>query len=177
MKSIPPRIQKRQVSPQAKYALLLIALVSSTLTYAASVGDPAPFFELEGRADSTYRIDDFKNKVVFVNFWASWCAPCRKELPLLDQLQSKHHDLVVLAINIDSEKVIAEQFLEKYKIKSLVLFDPDTEVVASYGAIAMPTSFILDKKGIIRYSHYGFNAKSDPEKWDAEVNSLLGVNQ
>lgn len=161
-------------SPRAIYALLLAVLLSPSLTHAVSVGEPAPFFKLDGVENSSYTLNDFKNKIVFVNFWASWCSPCRKELPLLDELQTRYNDFIVLAINIDSERESAEKFLKKFDIKSLILFDPATDVVSKYGAIAMPTSYILDQNGVIRYSHYGFNAETDPTKWDTEIRSLLG---
>jgi len=168
-----PSMQKLLSSSLAVKALLLLVLVSSTVCHAVSVGEPAPFFQLEGAENKIYRLEDFKDKIVFVNFWASWCPPCRKELPLLDQLQSRYDNLVVLAINIDDDREAAQQFIEQYNIKSLILYDPNIEVVSRYKAIAMPTSYILDEKGIIRYSHYGFSAKSDPAKWDEEITSLL----
>ena len=153
--------------------LLSFCLAWSTVTYAVSVDEPAPFFKLEGADKNTYQLNDFKDKIVFINFWASWCTPCRKELPMLDQLQDKFENLIVLAINIDSERENANQFLNEYKINSLVLYDPNTEVVSNYGAVAMPSSYILDQNGIVRYKHYGFNAKKDPIKWSQEVSSLL----
>ena len=165
-------LQKIIFGSQTKL-LLLISLVSPTSAFAVKVGEPAPFFELPSVENSAHRLEDYKSKVVLVNFWASWCSPCRKELPLLDKLQAKHDDLVVIAINIDSEKENALQFLRQYKVKSLVLFDLLTEVVAQYGAMAMPTSYILDKQGVIRYLHYGFNADKDPIKWESEIAALL----
>jgi len=157
--------------------LLVLCLVCPAVTLAATVGQPAPFFELEGVDNKTYQLNDFKDKIVFINFWASWCTPCRKELPMLDQLQDKFDNLIVLAINVDSERENADQFLKQHKIRSLVLYDPQTTVVSSYEAVAMPSSYILDQNGIVRYKHYGFNAKKDPVKWSQEVSSLLQKNK
>lgn len=153
--------------------LLFLALAVPAVCHAVSVGEPAPFFKLKGIQNKIYQLKDFKNKVVFINFWASWCSPCRKELPLLDELQARYKDLVVLAINIDEDKEIAEQFIQQYHIQSLVLFDSKIEVVSQYEAVAMPTSFILDGDGIVRFLHYGFNFKTDPAMWDREVLRLL----
>lgn len=169
--------QQKVLLPSLMRAFLLFCLALPAAAKAVAVGEPAPFFELEGLQQKTYTLKDFENKVVFVNFWASWCSPCRKELPLLDKLQTKYKDLIVLAINIDSEKQNAMDFLQNYKVKSQVLFDPTTNVVSRYGAIAMPTSYILDQRGVVRYSHYGFNPKKDPSKWDSEVMSLLGMSE
>jgi len=166
-------IQKSFHPSLLQQMLLVFCLVLPAVTFAVSVGEPAPFFKLEGSDERFYGLDEFKDKVVFVNFWASWCTPCRKELPMLDQLQAKNKDVVVLAINIDSERENAKQFLEEFKIKSLVLFDPETDVVSKFGAVAMPSSFILDGEGVVRYSHYGFNPKKDPGKWQKEISSLL----
>lgn len=153
--------------------LLFIALVLPTVCHAVSVGEPAPFFALKDVKNKLHKLKDFENNVVFINFWASWCSPCRKELPLLDELQARYKDLVVLAINIDEDKEIAEQFMQQYHIQSLVLFDSKIEVVSQYEAIAMPTSFILDQEGVIRFIHYGFKLKTDPAMWDREVSRLL----
>ena len=154
-------------------AFLVLFLVWPAVALASSVGQPAPFFKLSGADKKTYQLDDFKNKIVFVNFWASWCTPCRKELPLLDKLQEQYSDLVVLAINVDSEQENAEQFIKDHSIKSLVLYDEDTSVVSSFGAPAMPSSYILDQSGVIRFSNYGFNLKKDPEKWQKQISTLL----
>ncbi len=165
--------QKIFRSSRLTKTLLILCLAWPTVTLAAAVGQPAPFFKLEGADNNSYQLNDFKDKIVFINFWASWCTPCRKELPMLDQLQDKFDNLVVLAINIDRDIENANQFLEKYKIRSRVLFDPQTNVVSSFGAVAMPSSYILDQNGIVRYKHYGFNSEKDTIKWSQEVSSLL----
>lgn len=159
--------------PQLRKMLLVICLTLPIVTQAVTVGEPAPFFELLDIKQNTVSSNDLKGKVMFVNFWASWCAPCRKELPMLDQLQSRHEDLIVVAINIDEDRNNAQRFLDKYKISSLVLFDPQTSVITRYGAVAMPTSYVLDKKGVVRFSHFGFDEKKDPAKWDEEISGLL----
>lgn len=151
----------------------VVLLLLPTILFAEVLGKPAPLFNLTGFDQQNYQLEDFKNKIVFVNFWASWCTPCRKELPLLDKLQEQYDDFVVLAINIDNEKKNADKFIKEHDIESLVLYDPDTQVVASFGAIAMPSSYILDQNGIVRYSNYGFNLKEDPKKWRNQISTLL----
>lgn len=154
--------------------LLLLSLASSAFANKATVGEPAPFFKLSSIDGLEYQLDDFRGKVVFINFWASWCAPCRKEMPLLNELQEKHNNLAVLTINIDSEKENALAFLEDIKPNTRVLFDGNMEVVSSYGALAMPTSFVVDQQGIVRFIHYGFKMDKDPAKWDEEIKALSG---
>lgn len=166
---------RQKFLPPSHYLQLFLALFVAwpTVTLAASVGQQPPFFELSGTDQKVYRLQDFKNKIVFVTFWASWCPPCREELPLLDKLQEQYDELVVLAINVDSEQENADQFIEEYNIKSLVLYDPQTRVVSSFGALAMPSSYIVDQNGIIRFSNYGFNLNKDPEKWKKQISTLL----
>lgn len=165
----PPSVFRKQL-----YVFLIVfGLVTSTVASAATVGDFIPEFELDSSNQKKENIKDFRGKLVFINFWASWCAPCRKELPLLSQLQDRNKDLVVLAINIDSEYDNATRFLDQYPFSGVVMFDQEASVVDQFKVRAMPTSYIADKSGRIRFVHYGFDQEKDPQKWDEEVRRLL----
>jgi len=165
----PPSVFSRQLY----IVFFVFGLFTPALTSAASVGDFIPEFELLSSNQKKENITDFRGKLMFINFWASWCAPCRKELPLLSQLQDRNKDLVVLAINIDSEYDNAIRFLDRYPFSGVVMFDQEASVVDQFKAQAMPTSYIVDRHGKIRFVHYGFDKEKDPQKWDEELGSLL----
>ncbi len=122
-------------------------------------------------------LSDFRGKIVFIDFWGSWCDPCREELPKLNALAKERggDGVVVLAINEDKKKAHADKFLKrlpKLAENFIVLYDTDSKVVEAYMAGAMPTSYIVGKDGVIRYVHFGYT-KKDPAKWTAEINALL----
>lgn len=155
--------------------LYLILLTSPAL--AGRVNDKAPAIELADTSGKPVSLEGLKGKVVFINFWASWCGPCKVELPELIKLTEKYKDkdFVLLAVNIDKTKGKADTFLSKLPARPenfVVACDPESKVVSSYGGRAMPTSFVLDKGGVIKYVHLGFN-EADPAKWVAEIESLL----
>ena len=153
---------------------LIIGQISSISTHASSIGDNAPLFSLRDIYGRAWPLEDLKGKVVFINFWATWCTPCRKELPMLNELQKKSKDVVVLAVNIDKKRSNVESFLKGYSLNIPILLDPDSRVVANYGAWAMPTSFILDRDGRIRFIHFGFDKDRDPGLWEKEINEISG---
>lgn len=154
---------------------LCLSLVP-VLSLAARINGKAPDFTLRDINGKAFSLTDFRGKVVFIDFWASWCAPCKKELPEVSKFSRKYgNDVVFIAINVDKRRANAEDFL--LQIPGLspgvkVLLDNDSTVVSSYNVAAMPTSFILDKEGVVRYVHFGFR-ESDPESWTEEIDKLL----
>ena len=138
---------------------LAIALLAiSTLTQA----EPAPTFSLP-TIDEAEKISlsDYRGKVIYLDFWASWCAPCRISLPLLNELYIElgTEDFTVLAVNIDEDITNARRFLQRYPVKYPILVDTSASVAEAYDLRAMPTSFIIDQNGNIAYTHVGFKAK------------------
>src|SRR5262245_53679312 len=129
----------------------ILALVLTGVSQAAFIGDPAPDFSLPDLTGKEVALKNFQGTdVVFVNFWASWCPPCKQEFPELNELANEYkgHRLQVLAINLDKSPDRVEKFLEKIKIKPgalTILQDPKSTVVANYVARSMPSSFIVDK--------------------------------
>jgi thiol-disulfide isomerase/thioredoxin len=156
--------------------LVFFALATPQL-WAAWVNETAPDFTLPDMNGNQVSFDTLKGKVVFINFWASWCHPCKKEFPELNKLAEKYkgEQFVVLAVNIDKRRKNADEFLERFRPVSqnmVILFDPESSVVASYAARAMPSSFLIDKTGVIRYVHLGFWEKNT-DSWVSETESLL----
>lgn len=153
-------------------------LTITSLSWGAWINDKAPDFSLQDLYGKQVAIGNLKGKVVFINFWANWCPPCKKEFPELNKLAKKYNDsdMVILAVNIDKKRNNVDEFLgklpEPLSKKMFVLLDPQSKVVSSYAVRAMPTSFIIDKEETIRYVHLGFS-ETDPDKWITEVDSLL----
>ncbi len=139
---------------------------------ALKVGDTLPdlaSFNLEGKLP-----DSLKGKIVIVDFWASWCLPCAKSFPALDEIQKKFGDrVVVLAVNVDEKAANMEKFLAKHPISFTVVRDGSHKLVAVAEPETMPTSFILDGEGKVRFLHKGFHGDTTHKEYVSEIESLL----
>ena len=166
-------------------ALVLSALLAFGLlpgrAPAAEAGQLAPSFsahELDGAA--TLNLGAYKGKVVFLDFWASWCGPCQTAMPLIESLRNEFpaEQFQVLAVNIDENPAKAKAFLEtrKVKIGYPSVSDPEGRLPAIYGLKTMPTSYLIDRNGVIRSVHAGFRT-SDMDGLRAEIRALLGTPQ
>ena len=160
------------------FALLLTLLASvaiSTPTLALNVGDQAPNFQLPMlTTKGNLTLDQFRGKVVYVDFWASWCGPCRESLPLLSQMrrEMKGQPFEILAINLDEEVKEGRLFLKKYPVSYPTLHDAAGKTPEVYGLKGMPTSYLIDKNGVVQAIHQGFKP-SHMEKIRSEVTALL----
>ncbi len=158
---------------------LLFFMALPYFVFAGIYGGKAPDFSLPGVDGKTVSLSDFKGKVVFIDFWASWCPPCKKEFPELNRFLDRQRDpdFVVLAVSVDKLRSHVDEFIsglpEALSSRLHVLLDPDAEAIAKYNAKAMPTSFVIDREGVVRFMHFGFN-ESDPDAWSQEVSELLG---
>lgn len=143
-------------------------------TLAKDVLKDAPNVSLTMLAGNTAHLADFKGKVVLVDFFASWCIPCRKSFPELDALHRKHESdgLVVVAVNVDEERKNADAFLQQYPHSMRIALDPKGVVAEAFGVSAMPTTMLLDRAGQIRYTHKGYTEKA-LAKMQAQVVALL----
>ncbi len=154
---------------------LFFLITFSVNAQAVSVGDKALPFTLTDLAGNEVSLKNFADKIVFLNFWATWCEPCKQELPLLSRFQGRNKEVIVIAINIDKKRASAKRFLKKYPLDLLVLSDPDGKVVKSYKPFGMPVSFIIDGRGVVKKIHLGFNKKKDPALWEKEIMELLKI--
>lgn len=157
--------------------ILIFVIITATESLAVQLNNKAPEFTLKDISGRPVSLNNYRGKIVYVNFWASWCGPCKMEFPQLQSLARKYNDsgLVILAINQDKKRSGMDEFLGKYPVSTsnmTILTDPDSSVITSYGPRAMPTSFILDKDGIVRYIHFGFG-EADPPNWKKEIDTLL----
>ncbi len=151
---------------KAFHKLLLAALVAGAWpALAADATQPAPAFTLASRAGGQVSLADLKGQVVMINFWASWCGPCRQEFPALDQIYAKYKPMgfTLVAINVESEKSDAEKFLSKTPASFPILFDPDNKVSSQYGVSAMPTTILVDRQGRVRWLHRAYKPGDEAE--------------
>jgi thiol-disulfide isomerase/thioredoxin len=156
-------------------AALLAALVAVAWPADATDGSPpAPEFKLANRAGGELSLSGLKGQVVMINFWASWCGPCRKEFPALDQIYSKYKPMgfQMVAINVESEKADAERFLGQTPVSFPILFDPDNKVSGNYGVSAMPTTFLVDRQGRLRWQHRAYKP-GDEAKYIEQIRAML----
>jgi len=172
------RMTRRRIvlSSLAACALTLVAFAAVAVA-SGKTGNRAPDFSLSAVGGGTVKLSGLRGKVVLIDFWASWCKPCKKELPELDKLAKAYKDagadVTILAINIDTKRENADKFLKTAKIKNLVvLYDASSTSAEQYEPPTMPTSYLVDKKGIIKAVHEGYVA-GDEKKYKAEIDALL----
>jgi thiol-disulfide isomerase/thioredoxin len=124
--------------------------------------------------DDPLGLDLLKGKVVYVDFWASWCAPCRESFPWMNRMQSElgHDGLVIIAVNVDREHADAEQFLRSHAAQFRIVYDPQGRLPEKFGVRGMPTSFLIDRNGHIQLRHEGFFIK-DSDALARQVRTLV----
>jgi thiol-disulfide isomerase/thioredoxin len=156
--------------------LLLLAALVTTGAYAApDVGQPGPAFNLPVRGGGApISLAGLKGQVVMVNFWASWCAPCRQEFPLLDSIYKKYKSLgfSLVGINVEPDSKLADGFLAQTPVSFPILFDAKSDISKAYGVNAMPTTFLVDRKGTVRWMHRAYKPGDENEYLD-QVRALL----
>lgn len=160
--------------------LRLLVAVPATIfaicALAAEVGNPAPALSLPTAAGETVALEQLRGKVVYVDFWASWCGPCRKSFPWMADMQKKYgpSGFTVVAVNVDKKRPDAEHFLQSTPAAFTVVYDPAGAAPAAWNVKAMPTSFVLDAKGNVAMIESGFKDESVVEL-EARIKSLLGA--
>jgi len=171
-----PSSMRRRLVLSAVAALSMVAFAAVAFA-AGKAGGRAPDFALVNASGATVKLSSLRGKVVLVDFWASWCKPCKKELPELDKLAKAYKDagadVAIVAITIDTKKDNADKFLKSAGIKHVtVLYDPSSTSAEQYEPETMPTSYVIDKKGIIKSVHVGYTS-GDEKKVKAEIDALL----
>jgi thiol-disulfide isomerase/thioredoxin len=127
---------------------------------AVQIGQAAPKFQLPDLSGRQVSLDQLKGKVVMLDFWATWCGPCRMTMPQVEKLQREYPNaLVLLAINLQEPKDVVRDYVRSQGISSRVLLDEQGSVGEAYGAAGIPTQVLIDKNGIVRYIQEGFNPR------------------
>jgi thiol-disulfide isomerase/thioredoxin len=121
-------------------------------------GDAAPRFSAPGVSGGVVSLDAHRGKVIMVDFWASWCGPCAQSLPALDALRKEFpaDDFQVIAVNVDSESEQAKAFLKRRPVGYPSALDPEGLIPTRFGLQTMPTSYLIDRNGVVRHIHRGF---------------------
>jgi peroxiredoxin len=161
------------MSKWIRAAALCSALVVTSLV-SASTNSVAPTFTLPSRAGDNVSLEQLKGKVVMLNFWASWCGPCRTEMPLLEQMHKRYSSLgfTMVGVNVEANTADAERWLKDTPVSFPVLFDRDSKVSKMYDVNAMPSTVFIDRKGNIRYLHRGYKAGDEGEYLN-QIRALL----
>ncbi|WP_040208287.1 thiol-disulfide oxidoreductase ResA [Neobacillus jeddahensis] len=122
-----------------------------------AIGDKAPDFVLVDMQGNKHRLSDYRGQGVFLNFWGTWCPPCKKEMPYINNqyLQYKDKGVQVLSIDIQEPKLAVNQFAERYKLDFPIMIDTDKEVMNVYGIDPLPATFLIDKNGDVVKYHTG----------------------
>ena len=149
-------------------ALAAAAVASATPTDALRTGAPAPSFQLNSMAGKAVSLDSLKGQIVLVNFWASWCGPCRKEMPILEQLNRQYRGkgVTLVGVNVEPDSAAATDWLKATPVSFPILFDVDSKVSKLYQVEGMPNTVILDRKGNVRYIHRGYRPGDENEYQD-----------
>ena len=128
-----------------------------------TVGQPAPDFILEDQKGKKWSLSELKGKVVFVNFWATWCPPCREEMPSMQRLYDKmpRDEFIMLAILNRDEPASGEKLMKQLGVTIPMPLDPDNRVGSKYGLTGLPESYIVDRNGVLREKFIG------PAQWDS----------
>jgi peroxiredoxin len=154
--------------------LALSAIAAVSLAASGLEGKPAPDFALKSSTGENLRLSEFRGDVVMINFWATWCGPCRQEMPLLDELYQRYERVGfnLLGVNIDDDSSRAMAMISELGVNFPVLFDAQKQVSKMYDVGSMPLTVIVDRTGNVRFVHQGYKPGYE-EKYLDQVRSLL----
>ncbi|HEY6125918.1 MAG TPA: TlpA disulfide reductase family protein [Steroidobacteraceae bacterium] len=155
---------------------LALAAVFVLPAFAASSSGPAPGFQLSARGGKSIDLSSLKGQVVMINFWATWCGPCRQEMPLLEDIYKKYKPMgfTMLAVNVEPDSKAAEAWLGKLSkpVTFPVAFDTESKVSKMYKVAGMPSTVFVDRKGNIRVMHKGYKP-GDENFYLTQIRSML----
>jgi peroxiredoxin len=141
---------------------------------AAELPGMAPEFDLVSRDGGSIALSDLKGQVVMVNFWATWCGPCREEMPHLEALYQRYSDLgfTLLGVNVEEDSSGADDYLAETPVSFPILFDPENEVSELYGVVAMPSTVLIDRAGQMRFIHHGYKPGYEND-YQTQIRALI----
>jgi thiol-disulfide isomerase/thioredoxin len=152
-------------------AMLLAAIVAAP-TLAGPTAAPA--FRLDSMAGKPVSLDQYKGQVVMINFWASWCGPCRTEMPILEKLHTKYKPMgfTMIGVNVEPDSSLAAKWLQATPVTFPILFDTRSEVSKLYSVAGMPSTVIVDRKGNLRWLHRGYK-DGDENEYLNQIRALV----
>lgn len=153
---------------------LVLAPALAVCAPSLQTGAPAPGFELNSNSGKPVSLADLRGQIVLVNFWASWCGPCRQEMPILEQLnhQYRNKGVALVGINVEPDTAAATDWLKATPVTFPILYDVDSKVSKLYEVQGMPNTVILDRKGVVRYIHRGYSPGAENEYLD-QIRALI----
>jgi peroxiredoxin len=157
-----------------RIAALAVALTAGTASSAIAPATPAPDFNLHAMSGSNLRLKEQRGRVVMVNFWATWCAPCRQEMPQLVRLYEKYRatGFVLIGVNVDDDSSKAVEVAKKLGVTFPVVLDADKTVSKLYDVSTMPSTVLIDRDGKVRYVHRGYLAGYE-DNYAKQIRELL----
>lgn len=158
------------------FALFISALACTTLAKSKheELKGPAKDFTLKSNSGKNIRLSDLRGRVVMLNFWASWCGPCRQEMPLLEDLAKRYGPagFSLLGVNVDADQKLADRLLNEIPVSFDILYDPTSKVSELYKVETMPTTVLIDCDGNLNYLHRGYES-GDENVYKDRVKKLL----
>jgi peroxiredoxin len=152
-----------------RIAAIVTALTLSLPALAATPTGPAPAFTLASRGGQDVSLAQYKGQVVMLNFWASWCGPCRQEMPLLESIYKKYNKMgfTMLGVNVEPDSNAANDWLKATPVSFPILYDRDSKVSKLYDVAGMPSTVIIDRTGKLRVLHRGYKPGDENEYLDS----------
>jgi peroxiredoxin len=157
------------------FSILALTTLVASLAYAATLSGPAPSFTLQSLDGEPMSLASQKGNVVMINFWATWCVPCRQEMPHLQALYEKYRGLgfELLAVNVEKDNADgARKWLAETPVTFPVLVDPNNEVTKLYKVQTMPTTVLIGRDGTMRFIHHGYKPGYEND-YQTQVRALL----
>jgi peroxiredoxin len=157
-----------------KVFIAIVALLASSVINAVELEDTVPDFTLKSMSGENLRLEEYRGKVVLINFWASWCGPCRQEMPILQKIHDRYEPLgfTVLGVNVDEKQEKARKIVERLDVDFPLLLDTDQLVSEAYDVNAMPYSVLVGRDGKINYIHRGYKP-GDENQYVNRLKKLL----
>ena len=154
--------------------IFIISLLTGIAGHAFANGEAAPDFTLKSSNGSNIKLSELRGEVVMINFWATWCGPCRQEMPALEALYQEYHDLgfTILGVNVEEDSSKAVSMIKDFGISFPVLFDTDSKASKLYEVSTMPSTVLIDRDGKIRYLHRGYKSGYE-DSYQTQIRELI----